>query len=145
MKKRFAAKLQEVKAELRQRMHDNLIVQGHWLKSVVRGYFRYQAIPGNWEAIGAFRTQVARLWYRTLRRRSQKNCITWERMERIVKAWLPAARILHPWPDQRFDATIRGKGASGNNCSNFLTGRYMLCGPREGHPGEVRALGGNIG
>jgi group II intron reverse transcriptase/maturase len=109
MKKRLAAKLQVVKAELRRRMHDNLISQGHWLESVVRGYFRYHAIPGNWKAIGAFRTQVARLWFRTLRRRSQKTCITWERMARIVTAWLPAARILHPWPDQRFDAMIQGK------------------------------------
>jgi RNA-directed DNA polymerase len=101
MKKRLVAKLQEIKAELRRRMHDDLISQGHWLESVVRGYFRYHAIPGNWNAIGAFRTQVGRLWYRTLRRRSQKTRLNWERMKRIIKAWLPAARILHPWPEQR--------------------------------------------
>jgi len=106
MRKRFTAKLHEVKAELRRRMHDNLILQGRWLESVVRGYFRYHAIPGNGKAIGAFRTLVGRMWYRSLRRRSQKTCINWERMKRIVKAWLPAARILHPWPEQRFGATI---------------------------------------
>jgi group II intron reverse transcriptase/maturase len=104
MKKRFAAKLQVVKAELRKRMHDGLVLQGFWLESVVRGYFAYHAIPGNWKAIGAFRTQVGRLWYRTLRRRSQKTRITWDRMTRILKAWLPPARILHPWPEQRFAA-----------------------------------------
>ncbi|MCI0408937.1 MAG: group II intron reverse transcriptase/maturase, partial [Acidobacteria bacterium] len=104
MKKRFVAKLQAVKAELRHRMHASLVHQGFWLASVVRGYFAYHAIPGNWKAIGAFRTQVARLWYRTLRRRSQKSRITWDRMTRIVKAWLPPARILHPWPEQRFAA-----------------------------------------
>ena len=104
MKKRIAAKLQAVKAELRKRMHDGLVLQGLWLESVVRGYFAYHAIPGNWKAIGAFRTQVARLWYRTLRRRSQKTRITWDHMTRVVKAWLPPARILHPWPEQRFAA-----------------------------------------
>jgi group II intron reverse transcriptase/maturase len=109
MRKRLVAKLGEVKAELRRRMHDPLISQGQWLKSVVRGYFNYHAIPGNWEALGAFRTQVARLWYRSLRRRSQKTRITWERMTRIVQAWLPAARILHPWPEQRLAAIIQGK------------------------------------
>jgi len=109
MKKRFAAKLQEVKAELRRRMHDGLVLQGQWLESVVRGYNGYHAIPGNGRAIGAFRTQIARLWYRTLRQRSQKTCITWNRMARIAKAWLPAARILHPWPEQRFAALIQGK------------------------------------
>jgi len=109
MKKRFAAKLQAVKAELRHRLHDGLVPQGFWLESVVRGYFAYHAIPGNWKAIGAFRTQVARLWYKTLRRRSQKTRITWDRMTRIVKAWLPPARILHPWPEQRFAAMFQGR------------------------------------
>jgi len=109
MKKRFTAKLHAIKAELRKRMHDGLLEQGYWLASVVRGYFVYHAIPGNWEAIGAFRTQVARLWYKTLRRRSQKTSINWDRMTRIVKVWLPPARILHPWPEQRFDAIIRGR------------------------------------
>ncbi|MBD3336787.1 MAG: group II intron reverse transcriptase/maturase [Candidatus Eisenbacteria bacterium] len=109
MKQRFTAKLQVVKAELRRRMHDSLVLQGLWLRSVVQGYFAYHAIPGNWDAIGAFRTQVARLWYRTLRRRSQKTRLNWDRMKKHVDTWLPPARILHPWPDQRFDAMIRGK------------------------------------
>jgi hypothetical protein len=109
MRKRLTAKIREVKAELWKRMHDSLISQGIWLQSVVRGYFNYHAIPGNWQALGAFRTQVARLWYRSLRRRSQKTRINWERMTRIVLAWLPTARILHPWPEQRLAAIIQGK------------------------------------
>jgi hypothetical protein len=109
MKKRLTAKLREVKAELRRRMHDDLVEQGIWLRSVVRGYFQYHAIPGNWKAIGAFRTQVARQWYRTLRRRSQKSRLTWDRMAKIVDTWLPPARILHPWPEQRLHASIQGR------------------------------------
>jgi RNA-directed DNA polymerase len=108
-KKRFTAKLREVKAELRKRMHHDLVEQGLWLRSVVRGYYEYHAIPGNWEAMGAFRTQVARHWYRTLRRRSQKSRLTWDRMAKIVDAWLPPARILHPWPEQRLHAIIQGR------------------------------------
>lgn len=109
MKKRLTAKLHEVKAELRKRMHDSLPEQASWLASVVRGYFQYHAIPGNWKAIGAFRTQVARIWYKSLRRRSQKSSLNWDRMTKIVQASLPPARILHPWPEQRFDAMIRGR------------------------------------
>jgi group II intron reverse transcriptase/maturase len=109
LRKRLTAKLGEVKAELRRRMHDSLITQGRWLESVVRGYLNYHAIPGNWQALGAFRTQVARLWYRTLQRRSQTSGVSWERMTRIVKAWLPPARILHPWPEQRLAAIIQGR------------------------------------
>lgn len=109
MRKRLTAKLKGVKEELRKRMHESTVKQGKWLASVVRGYFQYHAIPGNWEAIGAFRTQVARLWYRTLKRRSQKSNLDWDRMTTLVNAWLPKARILHPWPEQRFTERIRDK------------------------------------
>jgi group II intron reverse transcriptase/maturase len=101
---RLTAKLREVKAELRSRMHDPVPKQGQWLRAVVTGYSHYHAVPGNWDAVGAFRTQVARLWYRTLRRRSQKTRLNWERMRRLVDRWLPPARILHPWPEERFFA-----------------------------------------
>jgi RNA-directed DNA polymerase len=109
MKKRLTAKLHAVKAELRKRMHQSVVEQGTWLQSVVRGYFRYHAVPGNWESLGAFRTQCIRLWYRSLRRRSQRARLNWDRMTAIADAWLPAARILHPWPEQRFDAIIRSR------------------------------------
>ena len=109
MRKRLTAKLKGVKEELRKRMHESIVNQGRWLASVVRGYFQYHAIPGNVEAIGAFRTQVARLWFRTLQRRSQKTRLTWVRMAILVNAWLPKARILHPWPEQRFAERVRDK------------------------------------
>lgn len=109
MKKRFTAKLHGIKAQLRKQMHQDFVAQGTWLQSVVRGYSAYHAIPGNWEAIGAFRTQIARLWYRTLRRRSQKTSLDWNRIARIVGTWLPLARIMHPWPEQRLAAIIRGR------------------------------------
>ena len=109
MKTRLRARLRAVKEELRKRMHHGLVEQGLWLRSVVRGYFVYHAIPGNWAAIAAFRTQVARHWYRTLRRRSHKTRLNWERMAKIVQRWLPPACILHPWPEQRLAAIIQGR------------------------------------
>jgi group II intron reverse transcriptase/maturase len=109
MKKRFNAKLHKVKAELRKRMHQSIAEQAKWLSSVVRGYYQYHAIPGNWKILGAFRTQVTRMWYKTLRRRSQKSRLNWDRMTKIADAVLPPAKILHPWPEQRFAATIRGR------------------------------------
>lgn len=109
MKKRFSTKLHEVKSELRKRMHQSIAEQAKWLSSVVRGYFQYHAIPGNWKVLGAFRTQVTRMWYKTLRRRSQKSRLNWGRMTKIADAVLPPARILHPWPEQRFAATIQGR------------------------------------
>jgi len=90
-------------------MHQSVVEQGTWLRSVVRGYFRYHAIPGNWTALGSFRTQCTRLWYRSLRRRSQRARLNWDRMKAIADTWLPSARILHPWPEQRFAAIIRSR------------------------------------
>jgi hypothetical protein len=83
--------------------------QGAWLQSVVRGYYAYHAVPTNMAALEAFRTQVTRYWLKTLRRRSQKSRITWERMNQIATRWLPRPRILHPWPEQRFDARTQGR------------------------------------
>jgi group II intron reverse transcriptase/maturase len=102
MRKRMQAKLRDVKTELRRRWHDPIPAQGKWLAAVVRGYFAYHAVPTNSAALKAFRTQVLWLWMRALKRRSQKDRTTWERMGRLAKSWLPDAKILHPWPSVRF-------------------------------------------
>jgi RNA-directed DNA polymerase len=99
---RMSAKLREIKAELRERMHHAIPEQGRWLKAVVTGFFAYHAVPTNARALDAFRHHVTDLWRRTLRRRSQKTRMTWQRMTRLAAAWLPPPRILHPWPDRRF-------------------------------------------
>ena len=100
---RMRAKLKDIKAELRRRMHQPIPNQGLWLKQVVTGHFAYYAVPTNSRALSAFRHYVTDLWRRTLRRRSQKDGFTWERMTKLVDVWLPQPRILHPWPDVRFD------------------------------------------
>ena len=87
---------------MRERMHQAIPEQGRWLKAVVTGYFAYHAVPTNSRALGAFRHHVTGLWLRTLRRRSQRDRVTPERMAKIADAWLPAAQILHPWPSIRF-------------------------------------------
>ena len=99
---RMRARLQEIKAQLRSRMHEPIPEQGRWLRAVVTGFFAYHAVPTNSRALGAFRHHVTTLWLRTLRRRSQKDRMTWERMAKIAAEWLPAPRVLHPWPNQRF-------------------------------------------
>ena len=102
---RMRARLRAIKDELRRRMHEPIPVQGKWLRQVVTGFFAYHAVPTNYQALCAFRYHVTELWRRTLRRRSQKDGLTWERMTKIAAAWLPKPRTLHPWPDQRFAVT----------------------------------------
>lgn len=99
---RMRAALQAVKQTLRRRWHWRIPEQGKWLGQVVRGYFGYHAIPTNFRRIEAFRHFVVDLWRRALKRRSQKDNMTWERMARLTHDWLPPARITHPWPNQRF-------------------------------------------
>ncbi len=107
--KRMRAKLREVKTELTRRRHLPIPDQGQWLASVVRGHCAYYAVPDNGDAVRAFRDQAAKHWYRALRRRSQRNRLDWKRMDRLVTRWLPRVRVLHPWPDERFDARTQGR------------------------------------
>ena len=99
---RMQAKLTEIKEELRRRMHQSIPHQGRWLRQVVTGYYNYHAVPTNSRALEAFHYHVIDLWRRTLRRRSQKDGSTWERIAKIANDWLPKPRILHPWPQKRF-------------------------------------------
>ena len=99
---RMRATLRAVKDELRQRLHQPIPEQGRWLRQVVTGFFAYHAVPTNSAALGAFRYHVTCLWRRSLRRRSQKDGSTWQRVARLADDWLPKPKILHPWPHQRF-------------------------------------------
>jgi RNA-directed DNA polymerase len=108
-KKKMRSKLKSVKAEMRRRMHHPIPEQGRWLARVLQGHYNYYAVPDNSEALRGFRERVIRHWLQTLRRRSQKGRITWERMLRLAARWLPQPRVLHPWPSVRFDARTRGR------------------------------------
>jgi len=105
IRKRMRAKLREIKQQLRQRMHDPVRQTGQWLKSIVQGHFNYYAVPGNLKSLGVFRNRVVALWWRTLRRRSQKHRINWTRTLALSTRWLPQPSTLHPFPDARFAAT----------------------------------------
>jgi len=107
--KRMRAKLREVSDQLKRRRHQPIPEQGKWLRSVVTGHLAYYAVPGNTVAVAAFRTQVSRMWFKALRRRSQRTRLNWHRMDRLATKWLPPARVRHPFPGVRFDARIQGR------------------------------------
>jgi RNA-directed DNA polymerase len=101
-RKRMKAKIRAIKDELRRRLHEPLAEQGKWLGSVVRGFFAYHAVPNNLYAINAFRYHVNVAWLRSLRRRSQRSTMTWDRFNGFIDRYIPKARVLHPWPEARF-------------------------------------------
>lgn len=102
--KRLRAKLKEVKDLLRRKLHEPIPQVGAWHGSVVRGHMNYYAVPGNINSVDAFRTQVATLWLRTLRRRSQRHRLTWSRFCQSFDHFLPRSRILHHYSNDRFYA-----------------------------------------
>lgn len=109
MAKRMRAKLQEIKQQLRKRMHWPLGETGRWLRSVVQGWLNYHAVPSNSHRIRRFVDEVTRYWLHVIRRRSQRGRRgwTWKRMHRLVRIHLPRPRIIHPYPDQRFRARLK--------------------------------------
>jgi group II intron reverse transcriptase/maturase len=112
--KRRRKKLQELKQELRRKMHAPIAQVGEWLRSVLRGYYQYHAVPGNLAILSRFRHQVVRLWYRTLCQRSQRRP-TWNKLGPIFNHWLPIPRVLHAYPAARFDARRLARPIQGKN------------------------------
>ena len=104
MAKRMHAKLSEIKQLLQRRLHDRPREVGSWLRRVLQGFYNYHAVPGNLRRLWALRYRLLRCWWRVMRRRSQRR-LSWERFFALVGAWLPAPRVLHPYPDVRFRAS----------------------------------------
>jgi len=103
IKKRFVLKCKEVRKKLKERMHDNVMETGRWLNSVIRGFQNYFAVPGNMDLVKSFYDQAIRAWLHTLRRRSHKGRnFTWERFAKLISWLIQRVKIVHPFPDQRF-------------------------------------------
>ena len=102
-RKKFQAKLADLKDKLLRCRHDDLGSIGDWLRSVYRGWCQYYAVPGNYTRLRQFRDAIQALWLRALRRRSQRGRrMTWEKFSKLSRRWLPTPKILHPYPNVRF-------------------------------------------
>lgn len=106
IKKKMQAKLREIKDELKTRMHLPIREVGQWLKAVVTGHYRYYGVPGNYEAMNDFRHMISQKWKHSLKRRSQKGNITWEKMGKLLDRWLPQPQIYHKYPSEQMGVTI---------------------------------------
>ena len=85
IKKRMVAKLKAIKVELRKRMHDPIAATGRWLNLLLKGHLNYFAVCGNSPSLGWFFHKVRWLWLRSLRRRSQKAFLKWEKFIRVTR------------------------------------------------------------
>lgn len=106
IKKKMQKKLKEIKNGLKERMHDSIQSTGQWLKAVVTGHYRYYGVPGNYEAMNDFRHLIVQRWKQSLKRRSQKANITWEKMGKLMDRWIPQPQICHKYPAEQFGVII---------------------------------------
>lgn len=107
---KFQAALAKIREKLRKRLHAPLEEVGAWLKSVYQGWCQYYAVPGNYPSLGQFQKSLQAMWLKLLRRRSQRGrTMTWKTFARICNRWMPNPRILHPYPEARFNVNIQGK------------------------------------
>jgi RNA-directed DNA polymerase len=122
--KKRRAKLASLTEECRRRRHHAVPEQHEWLSSVLRGHYRYYAVPTNYQALDQFRTTVGRIWHRSLQRRSQRAGWTRQQMTKFEARFpLPLPRILHPWPMQRLLARRPEVGARcGKSARRDLSG-----------------------
>ena len=94
--KRLTAKLKSLREQARIRMHAPVAEQHRWLCQVLRGHYAYYGLPSNFQALNVFYQQVRLLWFRSLRRRSQRR-MTWDDYDVLFKRFsLPLPRITQP-------------------------------------------------
>lgn len=100
--KRQRAKLNEIKQWLKRYSLQRIAYQGKQLSTIMHGTINYFGVPGNRPALGAFRSEICKAWLKSLRRRSHKaKKLTWAKMTRVIKQWIPSIRVVHPYPNQR--------------------------------------------
>jgi hypothetical protein len=104
------AKLSEIKEELRRRMHQPIPEQGRWLTEVIRGFFGCHAVPTDFPPLSAFRDHIRHLWLRALRRLSQKDDFSWERITKLANDFLSHPKILHAPDLHHILAPLIGSG-----------------------------------
>ena len=121
-----------IKRELRRRFNRLVPGTGLWLRQVLVGCYQYFAVPNYLCSMKQFHIQLSRIWFRALKRRSQKTAkrMNWNVFNRIVRAWLPTPRVVNPRPGVRFAATTQGKSRVLNSASTDQLRRL----PCKGYP-----------
>ena len=97
--KRLTRKLKTLRQEAWRLMHAPIAQQQRRYASILRGHYAYYGLPHNWRALNGFRQNLLCIWFRCLRRRSQKGRrLGWARFKAMLERFpLPIPRITHPW------------------------------------------------
>ena len=97
-KGRFARALKSVQDWCKSNRHLPIKAQHDYLVRAIRGHYAYYGLTGNGKRLEWFRYQVARTWRKWLARRSRRRCLTWDRMNEILKRYpLPSVKFVRSW------------------------------------------------
>ncbi len=79
----------------RRHRHESVPTQHAALCQRLRGHFNYFGVSGNSRSLHALREQVRCIWYKWLRRRSQRTRLDWERYKDLLRDFpLPSVRVV---------------------------------------------------
>ena len=91
---RYRAKIATIADHIRRNRHDKRLVEK--MKAVVRGYLNYFAINDNMRRTGMFVTEVRKIMFKWLNRRSQRGSFSWQEFARVLeRAQFPQAKLQH--------------------------------------------------
>ena len=83
---------------MRKRWHVKVPEQYAWLSQVLRGHYGSYGLIFNHKAMSQFYQLVKRMWFKALKRRSQKSKMNWKKFERLLTVLpLPKPTIHQPW------------------------------------------------
>ena len=95
---RMARKLKELRVQMRRRWHVCVPEQHAWLSQVLRGHYGYYGLIFNHRSLNQFYELVKRMWFKALKRRSQKSKMNWTKFDRLQTVFpLPKPTIHQSW------------------------------------------------
>jgi hypothetical protein len=84
---RLSSAMNRITAWCKEHRHQDVGWQARYLNAVLRGYYNYYGVTGNFPSISAFYRHIQRVWHRYLSRRSQRSYIPWEKFWQIVEKY----------------------------------------------------------
>ena len=91
--KKLKSKRSAVKSWLKEHMHDKIESLMNTLNRKLQGHYQYYGVNGNYKALQGFEYYVKYTLYKTLRRRSQKDHTSWEKIAILWRRYIKPPRI----------------------------------------------------
>ena len=113
--KRMRRTLRRIKEALRRRRHDAVEDTAKWLGRVINGWLNYYAVPTTMRYLHRFVRSLRWLWWRELRRRSQKDRFDLAGVDKLSATFWPRLKLRHPWPERRFAVSATASGTQGRS------------------------------